>query len=48
MPLFVKPKATLSLETVHEMLSLHFDHTWFDPSLDVGAGLSTRRIGGTA
>tara|TARA_B110001452_G_scaffold112080_1_gene92955 strand:+ start:843 stop:1868 length:1026 start_codon:yes stop_codon:yes gene_type:complete len=33
MPLFVKPKATLSLETVHEMLSLHFDATWFDPSL---------------
>jgi dipeptidase len=38
MPLFVKPKAKLSRDDLHSLLSNHFEGTWFDPTLDVGAG----------
>jgi len=38
MPLFVKPKTKLTRDAVHDLMSHHFQHTWFDPSTDVGAG----------
>ena len=38
MPLFVKPKAKLSRHRIHELMSSHYEGSWFDPSKDVGAG----------
>jgi len=38
MPLFVKPKKTLSRDDVHSLMSGHYEGTWFDPYKDVGAG----------
>ena len=38
MPLFVKPAMKLTRDEVHDLMSHHFQKTWFDPSLDVGAG----------
>ena len=39
MPLFVRAKPSkISRNEVHTMLSSRFEGSWFDPSLDVGAG----------
>jgi len=38
MPLFVKPKAALSRDDVHALMSGHYEGTWFDPAKDSGAG----------
>lgn len=39
MPLFVKGKVDgINRQEVHNMMSAHFQNSWFDPSLDVGAG----------
>jgi len=38
MPLFVKPKAKLTLDDAHALLSHHFQGSFFDPATDVGAG----------
>jgi dipeptidase len=38
MPLSVKPKAKLTLDAMHKLMSHHFEGTWFDPSTDIGAG----------
>jgi dipeptidase len=39
MPLFVKAKAGgLTRADLHAMLSSHYEGSWLDPSLDVGAG----------
>ncbi len=38
MPLFVKPKATLSRDDVHALMSGHYEDTFFDPAKDAGAG----------
>jgi dipeptidase len=38
MPLSVKPKAKLTLDAMHKLMSHHFEGSWFDPSTDVGAG----------
>ena len=38
MPLWVKPKTGLSRANLHSLLSDHFESSWFDPTLDVGAG----------
>ena len=38
MPLWVRPKAKLGRSDLHALLSSHFDGSWFDPMLDVGAG----------
>ena len=38
MPLFVRPKAPLTRETIHELLSSKYEDTWLSPSSDVGSG----------
>ena len=38
MPLFVKPAKKLTRAQVHQLMSHHFNGTFFDPSTDVGAG----------
>jgi len=38
MPLFVRARGKLERNDIHAMLSHHFEGSWFDPSLDVGAG----------
>ncbi|CAE7586007.1 pepDA [Symbiodinium microadriaticum] len=39
MPLFVRAKSSrVSRQELHAMLSSHFEGSWFDPTLDVGAG----------
>lgn len=38
MPLWVRPRAKLTRDDVHALMSHHFEGTWFDPSVDVGAG----------
>jgi dipeptidase len=38
MPLWVKPKAKLTREDVHRLMSLHYRDTFFSPYVDVGAG----------
>uniref|UniRef100_A0A7S2N574 Dipeptidase n=1 Tax=Haptolina brevifila TaxID=156173 RepID=A0A7S2N574_9EUKA len=38
MPLFVRPREKLDREKMHTLMSNHYQDTWFDPSVDVGAG----------
>ncbi|KAJ9471614.1 putative dipeptidase [Diplonema papillatum] len=38
MPLFVTPKAKISVNDTMWLMRSHFDNTWFDESKDVGAG----------
>ena len=38
MPLFVRPKEKLTRDAVHSLMSDHYQGTWFDPAVDVGAG----------
>lgn len=38
MPLSVRPKAKLTRDAVHKLMSNHFEGTFFDPSTDIGAG----------
>lgn len=37
MPLFVRPKQQLTRELIHKVMGSHFDASWFDPAIDVGA-----------
>lgn len=38
MPLWVKPTRNLSRADIHQLMSSHYEGSWFDPSVDVGAG----------
>lgn len=38
MPLFVRARGKLERNDIHDMLSHHYEGSWFDPSKDVGAG----------
>lgn len=38
MPLWVRARPNVTREDVHSALSSHYESSWFDPALDVGAG----------
>jgi len=38
MPLWVKPKAKLTRDDVMKLMGSHYEGSWFDPAVDVGAG----------
>ena len=38
MPLWVKPKSGLSRADIHALMGSHYEGSWFDPAVDVGAG----------
>ena len=38
MPLFIKPTKKIARDELHGLMSQHFQGTWFDPAVDVGAG----------
>lgn len=38
MPLWVRPKQKLTRNNIHDLLSSHYQGSWLDPALDVGAG----------
>eukprot|EP01052_Picozoa_sp_SAG31_P021881 SAG31_NODE_1714_length_7462_cov_29.616596_1_plen_341_part_00 len=38
MPLWVRPKQKLTRHNIHDLLSSHYEGSWLDPALDVGAG----------